>query len=130
VRARLKRNADAQPLVDIRAKNTGVLRHLQEVWTAANRDRAHPLFIHGDLNFVRVFHAAHQIKSVAPQTNLNYILPIHWKVMTDQNSTTRAGRQSLDVLVLRKVGTYPISGGGRRHMGVAHCQPADVPGGR
>ena len=130
VRTRLHRNPDTQPLVNVRPKSARIRRHLNEVWTAADSDRTHPLLVHGNLDLVRIFHSAHQIESVAPQTNLDHVLAIHREVMPDQNSAPRSRRQSFYMLVLRKIGTNPVRCRGRCHVRVSNRQPADVPGRR
>ena len=130
MRARFQRNPHRQLLVEFGAECARIRRHPEKFVVAARRYQPHLISIHADLDLMGIFHAAHQIESIAPQPKLDHVFGIQRKVVAHQNAAAGAERQPFDMLVLRKIGANAVGGRLRGDVHVAHRLAADIPGSR
>ena len=99
---------EGQALIQIASKRSRVLRHRPEVRRAAHGHKLEPNPIKSNFNLVRVFHSSHQIERISPEPDLDDVLAVQGKRVPDENPSPCAERQTIEMLVLREVGTHAI----------------------
>ena len=106
--------------------------HLLEILVALRRrdgERLDPFTIHQHLDLVRLAQALDLLVAVTGQANLNLILAVARERVGEQHAATRAGRQPLDVILLREIRREPIGVAARLAIRRTDGEPADLPGG-
>src|SRR5262245_18412223 len=130
MRTGFDRNPDRKTTVQICPKRPRVFGHLIEVFTAAGGYELQTHAIHSHLDLVWILHAPHQFERVPPQSDFDGVLAIHGKCVPDEKATASARRESIEMLILRKVRPNAISGGAGCDFDIPQRGPADIPGGR
>ena len=95
---------------------------------AACRYQPRLISIHTDLDLMGILHAPHEVERIPPQPELDHVFSVQRSIMAHYDAAPSSQRQSLDMLVLRKIGPNAVGGRGRRDVQVAHRFAADIPG--
>src|SRR5262249_14546089 len=127
VSAGLDRYANGETPIQVCPKRAGICGYRSEVFFAAGVHQLQARTVHRDFDIMRIFHAAHQVKRVPPEPDLDGVLAIERKGVLNQNAAACTQWQAVDVLILRKVGPHAVSDRARRDVGIAHSRAADVP---